>query len=365
MPHFSHEQLRRRITDWFPLVPRPRPACRALPDRVAEIVHLAHAHGSDQQRRVSAAEAHNKAALLLSDCGLSERAQQLCWRQFDQFYAHAPLETTTAKAALQPLVNLGRLYIRAGHGSRAHQLFSDADRALRTRAAIRIDDRPLDLTALLVDPEGRGELVRFLWTVLLADGTRALTRAGRWRDALVELEHRKGIGDRLLDGRQVAIIAAIQGGHYERALELLDHSVTPEAWEHAVASYLRTLCLTLAGCNAERSAATMVERYLDLTTQPTPPIFHCRLGLCVLDLTDHASVATAITRKAITSSDAHAADDVLAHPTCAHETDRPALAEIIATAGLHHGTQTSTDLLDALMKAVAASEDHLAEVLTR
>lgn len=29
---------------------------------------------------------------------------------------------------------------------------------------------------------------KFLWTILLADGTRALTEAGRWGDALRHLE---------------------------------------------------------------------------------------------------------------------------------------------------------------------------------
>jgi hypothetical protein len=50
---------------------------------------------------LSAAEALNKAALIASDCGLVDLAQQLCWRQFDIFQAATPLTARTAKPALQ------------------------------------------------------------------------------------------------------------------------------------------------------------------------------------------------------------------------------------------------------------------------
>lgn len=365
----SNEYLRRRLAEWFPLLPRPRPACRALPRRVEEIAHLAHtaAHEPGTQRLVSAAEAHNKAALLASDCGWAERARELCWRQFDLFHAHAPLEPKTAKLALQPLVNLGRLHIRSGQGTRAHQLLTNAYQALRTKTATRIDNRNVDLNQLVDGQDARRELLRFLWTVLLSDGTRALTRAGRWHDALEHIEHHKGIGDRMLDGRQVAIITPIVNGDYDHALELLEHSATSEPWEHAVAAYLTTLCLTIADRNGQPSETTMVDRYRELIKQPMPPVFHCRLGLCVLDLTGHAAIATEITRQAITSADAYVARDVLAHPACGHnlpEADRHTLTHIISTASLHHGTETPTDLPTELMDAVAASEATVAHALT-
>ncbi|GAB3288962.1 hypothetical protein [Parasphingorhabdus pacifica] len=366
----SNEHLRRRLTEWFPLLPRPRPTCRALPLRVEEVAQLAHAaaHGPDEQRLVSAAEAHNKAALLLSDCGLADRAHQLCWRQFDLFHAHAPLGPKTAKLALQPLVNFGRLHIRNGQGTRAHQLFTNAYQALRTKTATRTDNRNIDLNELVDGQDGRRELLRFLWTVLLSDGTRALTRAGRWDEALEHIKNHKGIGERMLDGRQVAIITRIVSGDYDQALDLLEHSSTPELWEQAVAACLSTLCLTIAGRNMRPSGTTMVDRYLELTKQPTPPVFQCRLGLCALDLTDHAPIVTEITRHAITSADAYAAHDVLAHPACAQgisEADRQALANILSTAGLHHGTETPTGLLNELMDAVAISEANLTHELTQ
>ncbi|WP_019854010.1 hypothetical protein [Actinopolyspora mortivallis] len=371
----SNDHLHERLAAWFPLLPRPRPACRALTERVDEIGQLAHnaTHGPPEHRLTTAAEACNKAALILSDCGLPDRAHQLCWRQFDLFHAYSPLEPTTAKLALQPLVNLGRLHIRTGQASRAHQLFTHAYRALRTATATMLDGRNVDLNDLIDDQNAaRGELVRFLWTVLLADGTRALTRAGRWTDALSHLEHHKGIGDRMLDGRQVAILTRIINGDHEHALDLLEHSSTTDTWEQAVASYLTTLCLTTAEHDTQPADTEMVERYLALPQHSTPPVFHCRLGLCVLDLTSHtphhAPITTDITRQAITSADAYVAREVLDDPLCAQhmsDTERHTLTHIIATAGLHHGEEIPAEILTELTDTVAESENSLVHELPR
>lgn len=367
----NNEHLRGRITEWFPLLPRPRPTCRALPLRVSEVSQLATtaAHGPDEERLVAAAEAHNKAALILSDCGLPDRAHQLCWRQFEIFHAHAPLTPTAAKLALQPLANVGRLHIRNGQGARAHQLFTNAYQALRTKAATRIDDRDVDLNELIDHTATRQKLVQFLWTVLLADGTRALTQAGRWEEALDHIERHKGVGSRILDGRQVAILTRIFSGDYDDALDLLKHSSTPELWEQAIAAYLTTLCLSIADRNPKVTAKGMVNHYLELTKQPTPPIFRCRLGLCMLGLTDHvphAPIAAEITRQTIASADAYAAQDVLAHPSCMQgmsEYDRQALTHIMSIAGLHHAEKTPASILSELMDAVTLCETSLAREL--
>lgn len=363
-----HDHFHQRLTDWFPLLPRPRPASRPLRVRVTEVEHLAHAAAHEPtDRLVSAAEAHNKAALILSDCGLGESARQLCWQQFDLFHTHAPLKPKTAKLALQPLVNLGRLHIRSGHGTRAHELFTNAYRGLRTKTTSTIDDRTVDLNELVDGVDGQRELARFLWTVLLADGTRALTRARRWTEALAHIEQHKGLGDRLLDGRQVAIITRIVSGDDDHALDLLEHSCTPEPWEQAIAAYLSTLCLTAAGRDARTSATGMVEHYQELTAHPTPPVFRTRLGLSLLDLTDHAPIAAEITREATTSADAMIAVDVLDHPSCMQsmtEADRHALTQLITTAGLHQGTEAPSDIGD-LLEAVAASEASLARELAQ
>lgn len=368
------DHLFTQLAEWFPLMPRPRPACLALPLRVNEVGQLAHAaaHGPPEHRLVSAAEALNKAALILSDCGLADRAHQLCWRQFELFHAHRPLAPKTAKLALQPLVNIARLHIRDGQGTRAYQLLAHAHQALRSKTATTIDGRDIDLNELIDDqPASRRELVRFLWTVLLADGTRALTRAGRWDEALEHLERHKGIGERMLDGRQVAIIARVVNGDHEHALDLLDRSSTPELWEQAVASYLTTLCLTLAGHDMRESAATMVDRYLGLIQQPTPPVFRCRLGLRILDLTDKAHrepIVTELIRQTIASEDANAAQDLFVHPTCTQGisgTGWRALNRLISNAGLQHCENIQLDSLADIKEAVTVSESSLTRELAQ
>ncbi|MGH3922424.1 MAG: hypothetical protein ACRDTT_06070, partial [Pseudonocardiaceae bacterium] len=120
--------MSKAAVDRFPLLPRTRPPGQALHLRVDEIRGLAcsASQGPDEIRISSAAQALNKAALIASDCGLADLAQQLCWRQFDIFQAVTPLTAKTAKLALQPIVNLGRLATRGGDGTRAYRIFENA-----------------------------------------------------------------------------------------------------------------------------------------------------------------------------------------------------------------------------------------------
>ncbi|WP_175496850.1 hypothetical protein [Actinopolyspora alba] len=175
----------------------------------------------------------------------------------------------------------------------------------------------------------------------------------------------------MLDGRQVAILTRIINDDHEHALDLLEHSSTTDMWEQAVASYLTTLCLTTAERETQPADTEMVERYLALPHQSTPLVFRCRLGLGVLDLTNHTPhtpITTDITRQAIAAADAYAAHDVLTHPACAQnmsDTDQHALTHIITTAGLHHGEEAPAEPLTELTDAIAASETSLAHALTR
>lgn len=373
MARTGSELLCGKVTEWFPLLPRARPPCRALPRRVAEIRELARpaSRGANDARISWAAEAHNKAALILSDCGLADLAQQLCWRQFDIFHAAAPLTAKTAKFALQPIVNLGRLLTRSGHSDRAYEIFQNAYHAIGAQAATTIDGRRIDFSHLVEEVDGRQELRRFLWAVLLADGTRALTRAGRWGEALSHIEQHKGIGKRMLDGRQVAIIASCAAGDRDRALNMLDGSSTPEPWEQAVTACLRTLCLSVSGRPAGSSVPAMVHRYLQLDPKPGQSVFRTRLGLCVLDLAadpgegGEREIVADVAREAVRSGDAYAARDVLSHTSCyasLSDTDMLALAEVIDASGLHRGTMPA-DLLEDLMASVEIGEAELVHLL--
>ncbi|MGH4015924.1 MAG: hypothetical protein ACRDSL_18785 [Pseudonocardiaceae bacterium] len=376
----QHPLLQGKVMDWFPLLPRTRPAGQALHLRIDEIRGLAcsASHGPDQVRLSSAAQALNKAALIASDCGLVDLARQLCWRQFDIFQAATPLTAKTAKLALQPIVNLGRLATRGGDGTRAYRIFENAYTAVRTQTATEIDGRDIDFRHFVSQTQERHELRKFLWTILLADGTRALTKAGRWGDALRHLEQHKGIGKRMLDGRQVAILARCTTGDHDGALDILDDSSTPDPWEHAVATCLRTLCLRISNQPADTSAAAMVRAYLRLEPSPEHILFRTRLGLCAIDLgvTDLAAdahragtspIIARVIREAVASADTYSASDVLSHQLCHSnmaQADEDALADIVEMSGLRRATMPANLLAD-LMTSETTSEAQLAQVLAR
>lgn len=220
--------LQAMMTQRFPLIPRPKPACPALPVRVArvrDLARLADQHTGDALMR--AAEAHNLAALITSDCGMPTLARTLCWQQFDILTTLRSVDAATAKLALQPVINLARLLIREGDGAAAYQLLETIFTAVTSRTDTMLDNRTITVGGLVSGGDEHRELVRWLWTVLLADGTRALTRAGRWTEALQHVTRHNGVGRRLLDGRQVAILTRCAAHDYDTARSLLTDTDTP------------------------------------------------------------------------------------------------------------------------------------------
>ncbi|MGH3720516.1 MAG: hypothetical protein ACRDRI_17055 [Pseudonocardiaceae bacterium] len=216
----------------FPLVPHSKPACRALEARVARVRHLAHLAGQrTDESLVRAGEALNLTALIISDCGVPGLARDLCRRQFEIFLTARSLNVATAKLALQPLINLGRLLIRDGAGTTAYQLFAALFEAVKSQVDAVIDARLISFDHLIGPGEDHREVIRWLWSVLLSDGTRALTRAGRWAQALQHAQQHKGIGQRLLDGRQVAILAQAAAQGFDAARSMLASTLTPTPWE--------------------------------------------------------------------------------------------------------------------------------------
>src|SRR4051812_7095152 len=110
--------LREATARRFPLVPRAKPSCHRLDVRVRQAADLADtpARNTDEAPRI-AAEAHSRRAPLARACGLSVLARTLCRRQFGIFRDARPFDGATAKLALQPLINLGRLHARDGDGN--------------------------------------------------------------------------------------------------------------------------------------------------------------------------------------------------------------------------------------------------------
>jgi hypothetical protein len=315
----------------------------------------------------TAAEALNKSALIASDCGSEELATQLCWRQFAIFAAAAPFDAETAKTAVQPVVNLGRLLIRAHQPDHAHQVFHSMFTAADTGGPALIQEVTIDIAGL-VRPEGRRELRRFLWLVLLAEGTRALTTAGKWSEALSYVTRYNGIGNRFLDGRQVAIIERFTASDTDGALDLIDTGTAAEPWELTVAAVLRAMCLRAGERRYDHAAGQAVQHFSTVSPIGGLGVFQTRLGLVVLEIAamvalDTTEVATAILRASNTVADANVARDILGDPTC-RQVIRPEqardLAEIIETSGTARGSSTLNDLA----AHVDAAESSLRTALT-
>jgi hypothetical protein len=364
----------RRIAQRFPLVARARPACPPLDERVREVCELARSAtaktGAD--RLPLAATAHNKAALIASDCGLPDLARSLCWQQFNVYLRARPLGTQAAQYALEPIVNLARLLIRGGDGEGAYHLLDTLYQAVRSRTDAVIDGRQVSFQDLTDSNEDHRTLCRWLWTVLLADGTRALAGADRWDHALAHAKQRGGVGQRLLDGRQVTILARCLAGDPASALALLEESAISEPWEQPVAACLTVLCLKSSARPADSAIATMVEHYLGLEPTPEFLVFRARLGLTVIDLAgnvDQPNAARAATRlmsEAVAAGDGYVARDVLAHDGCRArlaDTQELALSAAMQSSGLGHGAMPAYLMAD-LLAAVKMSETATARNLT-
>ncbi len=124
--------LREDVARRFPLVPRGRPACHRLDVRVRQVTDLVGtALQCPAETAKIACEAHNLAALIASDCGLPDLARSLCWKQFEIFHDSRPFHAETAKLALQPLINLGRLLVREGTNTAAYHLIETLFTAVR------------------------------------------------------------------------------------------------------------------------------------------------------------------------------------------------------------------------------------------
>jgi hypothetical protein len=360
----------------FPLIPRAKPICQAMDIRVARVRELADLAGQGTEGSlVRAAEAQNLAALILSDCGLPDLARELSWQQFEVFLTKRLLDTVMAKLALQPLINLGRLLIRGGDGTAAYQLLEALFKALKSRTDAVIDGRKIALAGLIGPDDAQREVLQWMWAVLLNDGTRALTRAGRWTEALQHVQRHKGIGDRLFDGRQVAILASASTGHGQAALHLLADSSTPTPWEQAVASCVSVLCGAWAGRPSESDITTMIDRYLALQPAPEHVVFHVRLGLCVIDLASGdrraQPVADTVLRAALDAADAYAAREALSHQICLKHT-RTDAAEALTDTVRAAGLVTPSDLrraaldgpvLDSLLNSAKTAKHALATLM--
>ena len=349
----------------FPLVARTRPACVPVAPRVAELCDRAR-QAQRSSDLTEAAAVHNQAALVAADCGLPDLARQWCHQQVHIYLRARPLGAQVARLALEPITNLARLYIRESQGERAFALMDTLFKAVSSRTDADVDgiEIPADLTDSV---ETHKQIRSWLWAVLLATGGRALAAAGRWTEARARLGDYKGIGRRMLDGRQVAVIADAVSGDTDSALALLADTTPGEPWENAV-----TACLTIQcrGASGSADLTALLDQYHGLdTSTPGLVVFHTRLGLSFIDaigtIDDPPArqIAVELINHATATRDGYAARDVLAHNGCRELlTDSQAreLSDLVEACALGHGTLPAALLAD-LTTALAGIE----EVMTR
>ena len=343
----------------FPLVARPRPTCLPLPQRVSGLHELATEAG--ERRDASRATAvFNLAALLASDCGMPALARTWCHRLATTAIEH----DHDPQHALEPVVNLARLHIRAGDGPAAWTLLETLFQAIETRTDTTIDGLTIPAARLTRTPDSHAKARTWLWSVLLGTGAHALATAGRWDEASIRIARHKGVGNRMLDGRQVTVIAHATAGRYEQARAMLNATRPGEPWENAVTASLHLHMVDSAP--AEQVTAALAAHHALGPTKPGLIVFHTRLGLTLVDALganhpDAEQVNMNLIRHA--AADGYAARDLLAHRGClslATPQQIARLTKFVADCGLGHRTMT-VEHLATVTQALDTAESVIAQ----
>jgi hypothetical protein len=282
------------------------------------------------------------------------------------------LSSWAVRLALQPVLNIPRQLIREGHGDDAYAALEALHRAALCRSAVVVDGMRIDFGTLTSTTDGHKEACTLTWTALLADGTRALALAGRWKEAAGHAAARRGIGARLLDGRQAAILALLTDGQASEAAQMIEQSTVAESWEHAVQAILRVLCQRAAGQDSMPGITTMISIacVLAQVQDPTTAVARTRIGLVALDLAGGSKItqAPALFSALITagSADAYAARDLLASPqvsTALTGAQRSGLQDLVRACGLGAGTIPG-HLYDQLTNTASRAEAALARIMS-
>lgn len=318
---------------WFPLVQRPRPPALPLKARVDELTGLT-AKLADIGQTALAAEIFNKAALIASDCGVSELARDLCWRQHHLLTRSARPTAQIADLAIQPLLNLARQHIRDGEPDAAYVMLQSLYHAAQEHADVTIGDHRVSMSAITRSPDSQRAVYTRLWTAFIADGTRALTQAGRWRDAAEHATLQRGVGTRLLDGRQAAIIALLHEGNTAEATRLVEDSAAEQKWERAVKHLILAACPLTDWTEAQNytDMLAIINGLLE-SASPSIAVFSTRAAILAHNIADSAQQPAIFVSKlrTVASTDARAARDLLQHPNL-RDGLTPSLREQLTTA---------------------------------
>ncbi|MER5996257.1 hypothetical protein [Streptomyces viridosporus] len=273
--------------------------------------------------------------------------------------------------SLMPLVDLARLQTRAGHGELAYSLLCCLNDAARHRNKTDIDGRTVDLSTLTGTDEDHRAVCRELYVTLLVDGARALARIGRWTEATGAMAQHRGIGNRLLDGRQIKIMALMEQGLGQQARDLIDTTQSTELWETAVANLLRTHCRPVAAPlpRADLNQAQHAAASLLADPEPSIAVFQTRAGLATLEFNTNGPHTSSLvpTLAKVARLDAYAACEVLGHPAARAFLDTEqasSLGSVVANAGLGTGALPA-DHQRSLSESVALGKAELRRLLRR
>ncbi|CAL9360326.1 hypothetical protein SUDANB105_00651 [Streptomyces sp. enrichment culture] len=310
------------IAGRIPLVCRPKRPALPLDERITHLTGLTVAPaGADHHDLVARTSGVlNYAALVASDVGMPDLAADLCWRQYEVFAEPGRLSGDIAVMALMPLINLSRLLTREGDGQAAYDVLARLYRAAQKRGTTEICGNTVDLSIVTGTDADHRKVCEAMWASMLVDGARALAQVGRWSDAAEAMAAHRGIGNRLLDGRQIKIMSLMERGLDQQARDTIDSTTPTERWENVVATLLRVCCRPTTSPASQADLDLALHEATDLIATPDPSLaaFQARIGLAALDLVHSrtspyvASLQNAVADVAVL--DAYAARDVLNHP---------------------------------------------------
>ncbi|MFE0357468.1 hypothetical protein ACFW2K_26100 [Streptomyces nigra] len=360
------------IASRIPLVRRAKKPALPLDERLTLLNRLtvAPAGAAHHDLVARTCSVLNYAALIASDVGMPALAADLCWRQHEVFADAGQHTGDIAVMSLMPIINISRLLTREGDGEAAYDVLTRLYRAAQKRGTTEIRGHTVDLSTLINTDADHQTICKELWVTVLVDGARALARIGRWTEAAEAMTAYRGIGNRLLDGRQIKIMSLMERGLTQQARDTIDSTTPTEPWENTVAGLLRICCRPerSPALRPELDAALQATHDLIATPDPETAVFQARAGLCALDLGDQTSPRATLLRNAVVDVailDAYAARDVLGHqPTSAHMTSaqRQKLDAVLAASRLGAGSLPPADM-DALNAAVDKGEAALRGLL--
>lgn len=363
------------IAGRFPLIIQSRPRGTSLQDRLRQVSDCAstcHQPAEAEERIDLACTAWNLAALIASDCALTDLAIELCERQFRIFQPAWPLSGRTAIAALQPIVNLARLDLRAHNPERAYQTLLQLHRAIQHGGNVDVRGTPIHFDGFTTSAAARANVGPWLRTVLREDGTRALVAARQWQRAAHNAAEHAAPGEGMDEATQMTIISHAMNGDFDAA-----HSTIPTAnlstpWDHATAHCLRAFVDIARGRPDPSILPPLLITARHTVHRPDRKrvTTQTRLGLAAVDVASeldpsqanllYAEVAQAASR----SGDAFAAREVLKHPnkeslSSAQGATLTALVEQAALGRRRTEPNTLADLTDSLETAGQVLQDAL------